>query len=45
MKYFTVTQNNSGGYFIENETVGAYVIVQAKSANEAIEKLKDIIYG
>lgn len=41
-KFFTVSQNNSGGYFIENEDVGHYVIIEAENAKQAEEKLAEI---
>lgn len=44
MKYFTYNQNNSGGYFIRNDEVADYVIIQASSAKEADEKMSDISY-
>jgi hypothetical protein len=40
--WFTFSQNNSGGYFIQNDAVDQYVIVQAPSAAKAIEKADSI---
>ena len=42
--FFTYAQNNSGGYFIEDEKAGVceYVIVEADSAEQANDKLKKI---
>lgn len=44
MSFFTFSQNNSGGYFIENqkEGVGGYVIIEAQTAEAAYEKLRII---
>lgn len=42
MKWYTVNQNNSGGYFIQNEDVNQYVSVQAISLEEAELRLEDI---
>lgn len=36
LKWFGFSQNNSGGYFEENENVCEYVIIQAHNAQEAI---------
>jgi hypothetical protein len=43
-KFFLFNQNNSGGYFIENERygVGSDVIIEAQTASEANEKLNKI---
>ncbi len=42
MKFYTVWQNNSGGYFIRNNAVDEYVCVQASSPQEAEDKLSKI---
>jgi hypothetical protein len=42
MKWYTVNQNNSGGYFIQNEDVNQYVSVQARNPEEADLRLEDI---
>jgi len=42
MKWYTVSQNNSGGYFIQNDDVDQYVSVQASTKEEAEEKLEEI---
>lgn len=34
-RFFTFSQSNPGGYFIKNDKVSEYVIVQAENANEA----------
>lgn len=34
MKWYTISQNNSGGFFIEDETVGIFVSVEASSEEE-----------
>ncbi|MBB3004412.1 hypothetical protein FHX57_006794 [Paraburkholderia tropica] len=38
LKWFRFGQNNSGGYFVEDENVCEDVYVQARSAEEAIAK-------
>lgn len=38
LKWFRFSQNNSGGYFVENENVCEEVFVQARNAAEAIAK-------
>lgn len=35
LKWFVFDQNNSGGYYIENDVVGSKLFVQAPSAEEA----------
>lgn len=45
LKWFTVDQNNSGGYWHENEDVAHYVSVQAYNAEEAKSKLNKITSG
>lgn len=42
-KFYTINQNNSGGYFIKNDYVDYYVSVQADSVEEAKELLEDIV--
>ena len=41
-KFYTFRQNNSGGYFIINDYVAEYLIIEASSPHEAIIKMKDI---
>ena len=41
--FFTVCQNNSGGYFIRNEYVDEFVIVEASTPKEAVYKLNEIV--
>lgn len=41
-KFFTFSQNNSGGYFIINDDVASYLIIEAQNAQEAIDKMLDI---
>lgn len=38
LKWFTLWQNNSGGFFTIDENVAEYVIIQATSAEEAQAK-------
>jgi hypothetical protein len=40
--FFRFSQNNSGGYFIENEDVAIHLIIEALSAREAKSKMEDI---
>lgn len=40
--FYTINQNNSGGYFIENDDVREYLIIEADSVDEANDKLYDI---
>ena len=37
--FYTIDQNNSGGYFIRNEYVDEFVIVEADTPYEAVCKL------
>lgn len=43
-KFYEFSQNNSGGYFVENDTFGIceYVIIEAISAKAAWHKLEEI---
>lgn len=38
LKWFRFDQNNSGGYFIQNDTICEEVFIQAENADKAIEK-------
>ena len=40
--FVTFYQNNSGGYFIQNEDVDAYVIIEGDSLEEILYKADDI---
>ncbi|QHZ51156.1 DUF7296 family protein [Paenibacillus larvae] len=40
--YFTFNQNNSGGFFIENDEVCEYVIIEAETAEQANKKAEEI---
>ena len=42
-KFYTISQNNSGGYFIKNDYVDYYVSVQANSIEEAEKLLQEIV--
>ncbi|WWO62250.1 hypothetical protein [Vibrio phage vB_VcM_SY] len=42
MKWFSYSQNNSGGYFIRNDIVADYVLIQAESAEIADEKMLEL---
>lgn len=41
-KFFAFSQNNSGGYYIQNEEVNEFVIIEARNESEAISKLYEI---
>ncbi len=43
LKWFEFRQNNSGGYFEDNENVCEYVLIQAKSAASAISKAEEMM--
>lgn len=40
--FYTLTQNNSGGEFIENDNVAHYVIIEADDYEEAFQKAETI---
>ncbi|GAA0071766.1 hypothetical protein UT300003_32910 [Clostridium sardiniense] len=40
--FFTISQNNSGGYFIRNDEVTETIIIEANSVEEAKRKAEDI---
>lgn len=42
LKWYGVYQNNSGGYFVIDDTVAHWVFVQAASADEAQDRLDDL---
>lgn len=41
-KFYLFHQNNSGGYFIQNDSVDIYVMIQAESAEDANNKAEEI---
>ena len=41
-KFYLFHQNNSGGYFIQNDSVDIYVMIQAESAEDANNKAEDL---
>lgn len=41
-KFYTFSQNNSGGYFDINENVREYVIIEAEDHNQANKKAEEI---
>lgn len=41
--FYTLNQNNSGGYLIQNDNVDRFVIVEANNAKEAQEIFKNIL--
>lgn len=43
LRWWTADQNNSGGYYIENQDVAAYVLVQARSVQEAQSRIKPVL--
>lgn len=40
--FYTLVQNNSGGYFIVNDDVSEFVIIEANSAIEARRRAEEI---
>ena len=38
-KFFTFSQNNSGGYFIDNDYVSRYLIIEDINIDEAIRRM------
>lgn len=40
--FYTVSQNNSGGYFINNEDVAEYLIIEAHNNDDYEDKLEKI---
>lgn len=43
LKWWVFDQNNSGGYFIQNEDVDHYVAIQALNAKHAMQRAEDIL--
>lgn len=43
MKWFTYDQNNSGGFFIDNDQVSHLICIQANTAEEANAKAQNIV--
>lgn len=41
--FYVFNQNNSGGYFVIDENVAATVVIEAKNAKQAGERLEEII--
>lgn len=41
-QFYIYTQNNSGGYFIQNDDVRAILVVEAQNGKEAAQKAEDI---
>lgn len=41
--FYFVSQNNSGGYFIENDDVAEYLVIEASNKCEFESKLYDIV--
>jgi len=44
-KFFTFSQNNSGGSFYRNDMVREFVVVEAQNAKEANSKFDEISYN
>lgn len=42
LRWWCFDQNNSGGYFITNDTVAEYVFIQARNATEAVAKAEAV---
>ena len=45
MTFYVYRQNNSGGYFVEDENVSIHVIVEADTEEQANEKFDEILDG
>lgn len=41
-KFYTFSQSNPGGYYINNDKISQYVIIQAENADEANDKAEEI---
>ncbi|CQR26013.1 hypothetical protein BN1356_02358 [Streptococcus varani] len=41
--YLVFRQNNSGGYWIENEDISSEVVIQACQLSDAVAKLEEIL--
>jgi len=44
VKFYTYDQNNSGGYFIINNAVCEYLIIEANNVDEADHIMREITY-
>lgn len=42
MKWFTYSQNNSGGYFIDNDDVSHLICIEAENADQANSRALEI---
>jgi len=42
-KFYTETQNNSGGYYLINDEVAEHIIIEAFTPDQANSILKDIV--
>ena len=42
--FVTFRQNNSGGYFIENENVGMFVIIEGEDLHSILDKARDVFH-
>lgn len=42
LKWYAYDQNNSGGYFISNDVVAEYVLIQAATPDDADEKMLEL---
>lgn len=40
--FITFTQNNSGGYFIQNDDVDSYVIIEGNNVEEILDKAREV---
>ena len=43
--WYTYNQNNSGGYYIENDMVGAILFIEALTQEEANAKMWEVVDG
>lgn len=45
MTFYVYRQNNSGGYFVEDENVGIHVIIESDTEEQANKKFDEILDG
>lgn len=45
MSFYVYRQNNSGGYFVEDENVGIHVIIESDTEEQANKKFDEILDG
>lgn len=40
--FYTFRQNNTGGKFVSNDSVGTYVIIEAANAKQAVQRAEEV---